>query len=200
MNSKLKTAIFGGLLALLPFGASYADDGGFYLGGSLGQAGVELDLGGGTPGIPAFDEDDTAWKLFGGYKFDLLPVLKLSVEGGYVDLGGPSLDVTAPGVDASLGVDTTAFDIFGVAGFDLGPVGVFGKLGYVFWDADLTLVDRLDPSNNESFSEDGSDLAYGIGASIGLGSLEVRGEYELFDLEDSEDVSMWSVGLVWYFN
>ena len=147
-----------------------------------------------------FDEDDTAWKIFGGYKFDLLPVFDLGVEGGYVNLGGPSLDVMVPGVDASFGVDTTVFDIFGVANFDIGPVGIFGKVGYAFWDAELTLTDRLDPANNDSASEDGSDIAYGVGASLGLGSLEVRAEYEIFDIEDADDVAMWSIGLVYFFN
>ena len=200
MNFKLKTAAIGGLFVLLPFGASYADDSGFYMGGGLGQAGIEIDLPTGDPSIPAFDEDDTAWKIFGGYKFDLLPVLDLGVEGGYVDFGGPTLDIVAPGVDAAIGVDATGIDIFGVAGFDIGPLGVFGKLGYVFWDAESFLTDFNDPTNNETGSDDGNDLAYGIGASIGLGSLEVRGEYEVFDLEDTENVAMWSIGLVYYFN
>jgi opacity protein-like surface antigen len=200
MTSKLRTAVFGGLLALLPFGASFADDSGFYIGGGLGQAGVELDISD-DPGIPAFDEDDTAWKLFAGYKFDLLPVIDLGVEGSYRNLGGPSLDINEPGlIDASFAVDTTSLDIFGVAGFDIGPLGIFGKLGYVFWDAEATVVDRLDPSNNDSFSDDGNDLAYGIGASIGLGSLEIRGEYEVLDIEDTDNVAMWSIGLAYYFN
>jgi len=34
---------------------------------------------------------------------------------------------------------------------------------------------------------------------FGVGSLEVRGEYEIYDIEDSEDVAMLSVGLVWRF-
>ena len=193
------------LLALAPLSVSHADSG-FYVGGSVGTAAIEIDV----PEVPDFDEDDFAWKVFGGYKFGLLPIVDLGIEGGYVDFGAPSQDVsdTNVGLAASVGADATAFDVFGVVGVGLGPIDVFGKVGLVYWDAGLTasLTDLDDPSNNvsESVSDDGSDFAYGIGASLSLGSLEVRGEYELFDIDpadiDGVDVSMWSVGLVFHFN
>ena len=187
MISKLMKTGVCCLLALAPFGASHADDSGFYLGGSLGQAGIEVDFAG-VPGVPAFDENDTAYKIFAGYNFTLLPVINLGVEGGYVDFGGPKIDIVEPdfGIDASVGVD--------------GPLGVFGKLGYIFWDAEASLTDRNNPANNLSDDDSGSDLAYGVGARLNLGSLEVRGEYEYFDIEDAESVGMWSIGLAYYFN
>jgi len=194
------------LLALAPLATSSAAESGFYMGGSIGQSGVELDLSDGTPGVPGFDEDDFAWKIFGGYNFGLLPLVDLGIEGGYVDLGGPSVDVsdTNLGLTASAGVDATALDVFGVVGVGLGPIDVFGKLGLVFWDAESTLsvTDTNDPNNDfsESFSDDGNDLAYGIGARFALGQLEIRGEYELFDIEDTDSVSMLSVGLVFHFD
>ena len=173
--------------AVMLYSPASKAESGFYLGGSIGQAGVELEDASGTE-LLTFDEDDFAWKAFGGYSFELLPVLNLAIEGGYVNLGGPSGDVL--GFPATIEAD--GFDVFGVLGVDLGPIGVFAKYGMISWDAETTLDDLTD-------TDDGSDAAYGIGASIGLGSVDIRAEYEVFDIEDTEDVSMISVGIVWTF-
>jgi hypothetical protein len=172
--------------AMMLFSPESKADSGFYLGGSVGQAGVEIEDTSGIQPV-TFDEDDFAWKVFGGYNFDLA-VINLAIEGGYVNFGSPSGDLL--GIPATIDVD--GFDVFGVLGFDLGPVGIFAKAGLVSWDAEFT-VDAL------SESDDGSDPAYGVGAKFGLGSIDIRAEYELFDIEDAEDVSMLSVGIVWTF-
>ena len=179
-------AILLGASTMMLFSPESKADSGFYLGGSVGQAGVEIED---TSGIQPlmFEEEDFAWKAFGGYIFDL-PVINLAIEGGYVDLGSPSGDLL--GLPAK--VDVNGFDVFGVLGIDIGPLGIFAKYGMVSWDAEIT-IDGL------SDAEDGSDPAYGIGAKIGIGSVDLRAEYEVFDIEDAEDVSMISVGLVWTF-
>jgi hypothetical protein len=162
-------------------------DSGFYIGGSVGQAGIELDDSDPVQPID-FDEDDFAWKGFAGYNFDLA-VVELGLEVGYVNLGNPSADVLGSSVE----IETDGLDAFGVIGVALGPIGVFGKYGVISWDAEGT-IDGL-----PAFDEDGSDPAYGLGAKFGLGSLDIRIEYEVFDIEDADDVSMISAGLVWTF-
>jgi hypothetical protein len=162
-------------------------DSGFYIGGSVGQAGIELDDSDPVQPID-FDEDDFAWKGFAGYNFDLA-VVELGLEIGYVNLGNPSADVLGSSVE----IETDGLDAFGVIGVALGPIGVFGKYGVISWDAEGT-IDGL-----PAFDEDGSDPAYGLGAKFGLGSLDIRIEYEVFDIEDADDVSMISAGLVWTF-
>jgi len=172
--------------AMMLFSPESKADSGWFLGGSIGQAGVEIED---TSGIQplTFDEDDFAWKAFGGYNFDLT-VINLAIEAGYVNLGSPSGDLLGIPVK----VDVDGFDVFGVFGFNLGPVGIFAKAGVISWDAEIS-VDGLGDS------DDGSDPAYGVGAKIAIGSIDLRAEYELFDIEDAEDVSMLSVGLVWTF-
>lgn len=175
------------LLAFAPFAAAKADSG-FYLGGSVGNASVEADIN--DPSLPSdftFDEDDFAWKLFGGYTWDL-PLIDLGIEGSYLDLGGPSVDI----LGESFSIDTTGFDAFGVAGIGLGPIHAFAKYGVIFWDADFEAL-------GQTISDDGSDPAYGIGARFGLWSLDVRAEYEIFDIDGADDFDMWSVGLSWTF-
>ena len=172
--------------ALLLLSAESRADSGFYLGGSVGTAVVEIDTG--TPVNPViFDEDDFAWKAFAGYNFDL-PIIDLGIEAGYVNLGSPSADIGG----IQFAVDTDGFEAFGLLGVNLGPVGVFAKAGVIAWDAEFT-VDGV------TGTDDGTDPAYGIGAKIGLGSLAFRLEFELFDIEDTEDVAMVSAGVVWTF-
>jgi len=172
--------------ALLLLSAESRADSGFYLGGSVGTAGVEIDTG--DPANPVnFDEDDFAWKAFVGYNIDL-PIIDLGVEAGYVNLGGPSADVGG----VQFAVDTDGFEAFGLLGFNLGPIGVFAKAGVIAWDAEFSI-------DGVTGTDDGTDPAYGIGAKIGLGSLAFRLEYELFDIEDTEDVAMISAGVVWTF-
>lgn len=160
-----------------------------YVGASIGSATLSADVpDAGLGEVFAFDESDFAWKVFGGFNFDLA-VLDLGVEGGYVDLGAPSGTFLGENFE----IDANGWDVFGVAGVNLGPVGIFGKAGVISWDADLSV------SGFDVGSEDGSDPAYGIGARIGLGSLEIRAEYEYFDIDDTDDVYMLSAGLVYRF-
>lgn len=189
-----KYNVFKGLAAsaaacvLLLSGPAMADSG-FYVGGSVGNTTLQVDFQDPIGGGPlTFDESDFSWKIFGGYTFDL-PVINLGVEAGYRDLGGPSATLAAD----VYGIDVTSWDAFGVAGFDLGPVNVFGKLGFVSWDADLTVA------GFDAGSDDGTDTAYGVGASINLGSFAIRAEYEMFDVSDVEDLYMLSAGFVYTF-
>ena len=190
MTSKLgmKLWLCGALIAA-PLSFAQAGESGGYLGASVGTAAIEAHLDDGSiPGVPAFDENDMAWKVFGGYNFGITPVFDLGIEAGYVNLGNPTGTVAGAPVE----LEVTGFDLFGVIGFDIGPVGVFGKVGYMYWDVEA-LIDGI------PLTDDGSDIGYGAGLRFNLGSVEIRGEYELFDIEDAEDVSMWSVGLAYHF-
>jgi hypothetical protein len=174
------------LVSFMAFAPAESQAGG-YVGGSIGQSYIELNTG--TPVVPeSFDESDFGWKAIAGYEFELA-VITLGVEASYVDFGAPSGDVLGTQIE----VDANGFAAFGTAGFKLGPLGVYGKAGVISWDASIS-VDGFDTG-----SDDGTDPAYGVGVKFGLGPVEVRGEYEIYDIEDSEDVAMLSIGLVWRF-
>lgn len=178
------------LLALvactLPLAA--AADSGFYIGAGAGGATIEAELGDtGLPGLPSsIDEDDTATKFFAGYTFDL-PAIDIAIEAGYVDFGEPDINFQA----GELTVDTTGVNVWGIATLNAGLIDVYGKLGLIAWEVDAEIL-------GQSASDDGTDLGYGVGAAFGLGPLEIRGEYELYDLDDT-DVSMLSVGVLYRF-
>ena len=180
-------------LVLTVAGASIAPaaalaDTGTYIGGSFGTATLDIGLGDmGIPALPAsLDADDAAYKVFAGFNFDL-PLVDVGVEVNYVDFGEPQLDILGEPLLAA----TSGFNVAGIAGLDLGPMNVFGKVGYSSWDTDIIFE-----GNTESTEDDG--LSYGIGLRFGLGSVQIRGEYEIFDLEDAE-FEMLSVGIAFQF-
>lgn len=192
MKSKIQLALLGSaILLVMPVSYANAAESGFYLGGSIGSAAVEADIDGaiGLPQPPpVFDEDDFGWKVFAGYNFALGEVFMLGLEGGYTDLGKPSADI----LNTPISVSPTAMNLYGTAGFDLGPINLFAKYGVVNWDVEAFIDDIR-------VSDDGSDPAYGVGLRFNLGSVEIRGEYEIFDISDAEDVTMLSVGLAYRF-
>ncbi len=171
-------------LALFPIPA--LADSGFYIGAAAGGATQDIELG----GPPELEEDDTAFKVFGGYKFDML-VVDLGVELGYVDFGEAEIDTAA----GELVFDPTGINLWGVAGFELGPVDLFAKLGVIAWDVETT-------SFAGTVSDDGTDFALGLGAGFDIGKVQIRGEYELYDPSDSvvTMLSMVSLGVVYRFN
>lgn len=168
-------------------GPAAADENtGFYFGGSLGYSSIQvkdqIDLG---DEIDRFklDDEDFGWKAFVGYQF--LPWL--AVEGGYVDFG----DVDEQGnlVGAELGID--GWDAFVVGNLPIWIIDVFAKVGVVSWDADVNFT-----VGDEAFkaSDDGEDIAYGIGAAFDLQHFAIRAEIERFEVDNIDDLYLFSVG------
>lgn len=185
---KLIPALTLGLIAAAAFPAATmaGTESGFYVGAGVGQTSVgdinrdEL----GTSTDLNFDGTDTGWKVFAGYNFGWIPLVDLAVEGGYVDFGNPD--------DNGLKISADGVDLFALVGVNLGPVGLFGKVGGINWNADAS-------TSGASSSDDGTDPAYGAGVRLKFGSLEVRAEYEYFDVSAADNVNMMSASGVWTF-
>jgi hypothetical protein len=190
--NKRKSWLMIAAAGLFVFSVSVKADSGFYFGASMGGATLEAGFDQGDfPQLPSsIDEDDTAFKIFTGYKLDL-PVLTLGVEGSYANFGEPEIDVTGVSSTDEVSIETTALTVWGTVGIEVGPADLYAKFGLASWDSDAS-------SGFSSISEDGSDPAYGVGAAFGLGPLEVRGEYEIYDF-DGADISMISVGVAYWF-
>jgi len=172
MNKNLKALLIASsaLATSIPTVASAGADSGFYIGGGVGDASVDID---------DFDESDSAYKIFGGYNIGFIPLVDFAVEASYVDFGNPG--------NSSANVEITGINAFGLAGLSFGPFGVFAKAGMMDWDVD-----------SSGGSDSGTDPAYGVGARFSLGSFAVRAEYELYDV-DRADVEMLSVSAVFTF-
>ena len=159
----------------------FADGEGLYLGGAFGNASIDgkLDDTANFEKID-FNSDDTGYKLFGILRFGAL-----AVEGGYIDFGNPSANVQ----DKNLSVKVNGWDVFGVVNLRLGFIDLFGKGGLFLWDSD-SHVGSVDAG-----SDNGTDPAYGVGAAVNLGSLSIRAEWEKFDINNLDSVTMYSLGV-----
>ncbi len=157
-------------------------DPGAYLGVSVGDASAEvdgLDNGGGI--TDELDGSDTSVKVFGGYMFNDY----LGVEGAYIDFGNPDDNIFGTNVEAEI----TGYTVQAIGSVPVGPVNLFGKVGMISYDADVTI------QGLGNADENGEELAYGVGAEFNIGSFAIRGEYEIYDLDDV-DVDMISIGAV----
>lgn len=162
--------------------AAQAADNGFYLGGSVGRSNIQAE-----EASLRFDGDDTAWKIIAGFR----PLDWLAVEANYVDFGNPDDNIGPVNVEA----ETTGISAFALGFLAVGPVDLFLKGGLVQWDATL----RSPSLPALSVDDDGTDFAYGAGLQFRVWSLSVRGEYEVFDIEDLDDANLFSVGVTWTF-
>jgi OOP family OmpA-OmpF porin len=162
MNKKLLVAMMGAGAVALSTGAM-AQQGptpGFYVGGEVGTFDIE-------------DEDDTAFKITGGYQINRTFAAEVSY-GNFFDKGG---------------VEITGFELVGVATFPLAnKFSAYGKLGFLMWEA-------------EGFgqSEDGTDLTFGLGVQYDVtNKLGIRAGWQRYDADDS-DADLFSLGVIYRF-
>ncbi|WP_075187434.1 porin family protein [Teredinibacter haidensis] len=178
-------------LSLISSYAFSGSDSGLYVGGSLGMTSSTVTY---SNYDGEFDDDDTGYKIFAGYNLGLVPFIDLAIEGSYVDFGKSGGELLSQEFGTEkFSTERTAWDLFGLAGFTTGPVAFFGKVGVVSWDTEVSIQDVED-----TLKDDGSDLAYGVGAKFQLMSFSVRAEYEYFDFEHI-DTDMISVGAAFTF-
>ena len=196
MNLKL-TATLAALMGMGLASASFAQEqtevSGFYIGAGAGQfsAGID-DVDDIDDTVEGWDEDDTAYKVFAGYRMNRF----LAFELDYINLGEPSGSVV-PGRNVDAAVDGFAPFVVGTV-----PLGryfeVFGRLGYYFYDATTGVEDELD--NRVQFDEESEDLVYGAGIGANIGEkLNLRFEYEKYDLEGLDDADALWLNAAWRF-
>lgn len=175
--------------------AQYAqnEDAGFYFGGGVGQFNAQIDDVDDVDGtVDEWDDDDTAYKFFGGYRLNPF----LAFELAYINLGEPSGQVV-PGYNVDASVDGFAPYVVGTI-----PLGrwfeVYGRVGYYFYDATLGVETELD--GRAEFDEESEELVYGAGVGANIGErLNIRFEYERFDFENVDDADALWLTAAWRF-
>jgi OOP family OmpA-OmpF porin len=194
MNVKIAAAL-ATLAVAAAAPAAYAQDEnrGFYLGGGIGQFNAQIDdVDQIDNTVDDWDEDDTAYKFFGGYRVNNF----LAFELDYINLGEPS-GAVVPGRNVDASIDGFAPYVVGTI-----PLGkwfeVYGRLGYYFYDANVGVEDELD--NRVEFDEESEDLVYGAGIGANIGErLNIRFEYERFDLQGVDDADSLWLTAAWKF-
>ena len=186
-----------GVFATTANAADVDNPNGPYLGLGWGQFNLEIDrlddVGAAVNSVT--DSDDNAWKAFAGWRFNPY----VSVEAAYIDFGSPRDRFTATGSNGNYRVDLSGFSPFIIGTAPLGPVEVFAKLGYYFYDVDTRIdFDSPGPGIDSSHSE--SDLIYGGGVGITIFErLNARAEYEIVDIDGAGDSSAFWLSASWRF-
>jgi opacity protein-like surface antigen len=196
MNLKLTAAIAAVLTgSMVPAAYAQTQDevAGFYVGGGVGQfnAGID-DVDEVDDTVDGWDDDDTAYKFFAGYRLNRF----LGFELDYINLGEPS-GAVVPGFNVDASVDGFAPYIVGT--IPLGPYfEVYGRLGYYFYDANVNRENEID--GRVELDEESEDLVYGAGIGANIGEkLNVRFEYEKFDLQGLDDADALWLTAAWRF-
>lgn len=160
--------------ALLAPPAAHAE---IILGAGIGQSDVK---------IGSVKADDTGGQFYGGFRF-----LKfVGVELEYTDFG--TFEHTSGGTTDTL--EVTRADLFAVGVIPFGRFEVYGKLGYGYWDGELR------SAGGNPVSDDGSDPSFGVGFAIKFVKLlAIRLEYEEFEIDGVDDLTMASIGLDFRF-
>jgi OOP family OmpA-OmpF porin len=187
---------------------------GWYAGVSAGQSTADIDnssvlpVFGATASRLSTDDTDTAFKLYGGYRFNR----HLAVEAGYADLGSfrATRTVTAP----AAGTISGEFKVSGIFGQAVGiiPLGerfsIFGTAGVYANEVKTSAASTGAVVLFSGSSASNSDVngKVGIGAGFDFNNkLGLRVEWErFFDLGDTSvgatmDVDLVTIGIVYRF-
>ena len=110
----------------------------FYAGASLGKSSAKLgNCASAVAGVQACDieDSDTAWKLFGGYRF----AKDLAIEASYVDLGKFRMTAWGPFETASSVYKVTGLAVDGVKTWPFGAkLGLWTRVGVFVWTLDVS--------------------------------------------------------------
>lgn len=185
----------GSLACSSAFAQGVENDSGFYVGGGVGQFNLKLDDVDQTDeAIERLDDDDTAWKAFVGWRMNPMFALELA----YVDFGGPSDRFETSGSSGDFQAEISGFEPSLVATFPVGPVELFGKVGYLFYDVDAS----VDLDNGPDFDSSSSENDFTYGGGVGMtffGRLNARLEYQRIDSSVVDDADAFWFSGAWRF-
>ncbi len=197
----MKRAIVAATLTALGIGSAYAqspdNDEGLYVGIGYGAFGVEVDDADDfSDSVERIDDDDNAWKVFAGWRINPYFAFELN----YVDFGDPDDELESGGSSGDYSLELSGFQpaIYGT--FPLGPVELFGKLGYYFDDVELSvdIDDPLDPEGESRTSEEAWSYGFGAGVTV-LERLNFKLEYEKIEADNIDDFDAIWGSAAWRF-
>lgn len=195
-----RTVVLAALLAALcvaPAVAQSDNPSGPYVGAGWGQFNLDIKNldDAGTAASDIAHSNENAWKLFVGYRFN--PYIAL--EAAYIDFGQPSDNFSTSGSNGNYQVDISGFAPTVVGSLPLGPVELFAKIGYYYYDSEVR-VDFDDPGPRIKSSHDRNDLIYGGGVGVTFFEhLHVRGEYEVIEIENASHSDALWLSAAWRF-
>lgn len=168
---------------------------GWYVGGSIGQMTADDACAGLTGAGVSCDDEDTTWKIFGGYKINR----NFAAELGYSDLG----EVSARGPGGTATAEATAWELVGVGMLPLADrFSAYGKLGVYRGEVDGRVNTVL---LNASADESNTDLTFGLGLKYDVSqAVAIRGEWQRYgdiggNSTGEADLDVISIGVMFQF-
>lgn len=189
----LAKAALAGLILACPLTSSAQD---WYAGIGLGQSENKqrLERLGGPNFTGDVDNEDSSWKIFGGYR---LWDEYVAVEVSYIDLGKTTVNGTSNGSASSGTQESDTFTIGLVGRIPItDPLGFIVHLGFSRNEAKITSTigstSTFEGPNDFEFYY-GGGLQYEITETIGA-----RVEFERFEIADYP-VNLWTAGILYRF-
>ena len=226
MSKRTGLAVMVGVALSLAATTSFAEGGGWYFGVTGGEA-KAADLDQATlddivlfafesngaevlSGSSTFDDSDTSFSLFGGYRFSEY----FAVEAGYVDFGtveyrsSGMVDLIGSPMPATYSIDFEAkgFTATAVGSVPLGTAfDLHGRAGILFADTKITETASIASfSDRFSYSANSQDFFYGLGVGLHLAqhwsfSLDWQQFKDVGDDEETgeSDVNRLSLGVIY---
>jgi hypothetical protein len=177
----MRTKIIVVIASLFVAASLFADVRGVYLGGGVGQSFIKTDVKDIEDKDWKLDDNDFAYTFIAGVRMSNA----LAIEGGYKYLGSVKDKFEGFSYESKI----SGYDLCAVGNVYLGIVDIYGKAGLLWWD-------KAFEENGEDDTDNGSDLMWGFGATVRLGSIGLRAEWERFEVKHYDRLSMLSVGLI----
>ena len=188
-SSARKFSMMLALLAGLAASPAYADSRGMYVGFGVGTATYKVDPS--NSGSDTFEEDGTAIKLYMGHAYNDFFAFELTAY-NFAEASVGAYE-TSPGNFVSASASMRGVGLHAIGMYPLSrEFTLTAKAGIVAWSADLSV-------GTTTASNDGDDLAYGVGASYAFTrELLAVAEWEAIN-SDNPELAMWSLGFKFNF-
>ncbi|MBI3450586.1 MAG: outer membrane beta-barrel protein [Acidobacteria bacterium] len=169
----MRRRLLSALLTMCAF-STIAAAGPLYVGGAYGNTKLKA-----NDTNFNFDASNPGWKAFVGYR-----LLKfLGVEAGYTDFGSPT--------DKKVTIGAKGWDYYAIGALPVGPIDLFAKVGAISWKTDVSGLGKG--------HDTGTDTAYGAGVLFHVSHVGIRAQYEKFQVQNTDNLYMISVGAEWRF-
>ena len=174
MNNKLRRLSFSLFILLLLISVNSNAEIYPYIGASIGISAAD-EVCEDAYYLDTCEGDATGYKLFGGIRVHKYAAVEVS----YMDMGelAKTLDMTRITAE-STGTNFSIVGIYPVGDYQADSFNLefFGKLGLLLWDTTV-----INHTSGASFDDDGKDLSFGIGASVGSEKIYFTLEYEVLN-------------------
>ena len=164
-----------------------------YIGGAIGES--TLDINGHADGLHYdVNDSDTGYRIFGGYMFNDY----LGIEASYVNFGEMNDNFGFDGGEgrASTEAKGNGHTIEGVLAYPFGPVSVFAKVGSISFNGKAKVSGDIQAKQDYN----SSDWMFGGGISYNIGHFSLRAEGDYYDVGDTSDLYLLSVGAQFNFS